>query len=149
MRAKFDRNRAFRLDLPPTAELPSSTPRGPSPDIREVAELLRGRSIVMIGGVCRPNNQAAIRRSLGLKELVWITTRPGESFHGFERAVARSDVALVLLAIRWSSHSYGEVQQYCSRYGKPLVRLPAGYNSSQIAAQIMNQCGERLRACVA
>ena len=29
-------------------------------------------------------------------------------------------VALVPLAIRWSSHSYAEVQKYCERYGKPL-----------------------------
>ena len=29
-------------------------------------------------------------------------------------------VALVILAIRWSSHSYGEVKQFCERYGKPL-----------------------------
>jgi hypothetical protein len=54
-------------------------------------------------------------------------------------------MALVLLAVRWSSHSFGEVRQSCDRHGKPLVRLPGGYNPNQVAAQILSQCGERLR----
>ena len=53
-------------------------------------------------------------------------------------------VAVVVLAIRWSSHSYGEVKQFCEQYGKPLVRLPAGYNPNQVAAHIVAQCSDRL-----
>ena len=28
--------------------------------------------------------------------------------------------AIVLLAIRWSSHSFGDVKVFCEKYGKPL-----------------------------
>ena len=63
---------------------------------------------------------------------------------GFEAAIARPDVALVLLAIRWSSHAFGDVKQFCDRHGKPLVRLPGGYSPNQVAAQILAQCSEQL-----
>jgi hypothetical protein len=49
-----------------------------------------------------------------------------------------------VLAIRWSSHSYGDVKQFCDQYGKPLVRLPAGYNPNQVAVHILSQCSDRL-----
>ena len=98
----------------------------------------------MIGGDRRLFTQEALKTAFRLKELIWIETREHESIEGFEAYIARSDVILVLLAIRWSSHSYGEAKVFCDKYGKPLVRLPGGYNPNQVAFQIMNQCGERL-----
>ena len=44
----------------------------------------------------------------------------------------------------WASHSYGEVKSFCEQYGKPLVRLPAGYSPNQVAAQILRQSSEQL-----
>ena len=52
---------------------------------------------------------------------------------------------VVALAIRWASHSFGDVRAFCDRHGKPLVRLPGGYNPNQVATQILAQCSERLR----
>jgi hypothetical protein len=66
------------------------------------------------------------------------------SHYEFEPAIRRDDVAAVLLAIRWSSHSYAEIRAFCDRYGKPLVRLPAGYSPNQVATQILQQAGKRL-----
>jgi hypothetical protein len=85
-----------------------------------------------------------LKTALGLKELVWVETREHESVTAFEPVIARPDVALVLLAIRWSSHSFGDVRRFCDRHGKPLVRLPGGYNPNQVAAQIVSQCGGQL-----
>ena len=99
----------------------------------------------MIGGDRRPFSSDALIDSFGLKELVWIETREHQTHTVFEPHVARPDVALVLLAIRWSSHSFGEVKEYCDKYAKPLVHLPAGYNPNQVAFHILNQVGERLR----
>jgi hypothetical protein len=50
-------------------------------------------------------------------------------------------VTTVLLAIRWSSHSYGEVRDFCEKHGKLFVRLPGGYNPNQVAHQILLQRG--------
>ena len=38
------------------------------------------------------------------------------------------------------------MKQFCDRYGKPLVRLPGGYNPNQIAAQILAQCSGHLES---
>jgi hypothetical protein len=119
--------------------------RAPTAEQQEAARLLSGRSVVLIGGTRRPESQDALRTALGLQEVIWIETREHQSIGPFESFIARQDVALVLLAIRWSSHSFGDVKQFCDRYNKPLVRLPAGYHPNQVAAQILAQCSEQLR----
>jgi hypothetical protein len=131
-----------------TRPAPAAGPdeEAPSPEVRAVAEMLRGREVVLIGGVERPASRRAIERAFGLSELNWISTRPHESVTVFEPAVARPEVAVVILAIRWASHSYGDVKGYCEKYGKPMVYLTAGYNPNQIAHQILSQVGDRLHA---
>ena len=42
------------------------------------------------------------------------------------------------------THDMSAVKQFCDRHGKPLVRLPAGYNPNQVAAQILAQCSGQL-----
>jgi hypothetical protein len=110
----------------------------------DVAAMLAGRAVVLIGGDRRPHAAEALERAFQLSELIWLDTRAHDSTAAFEPYVARPEVAMVLLAIRWSSHSYGEVQEFCRLYGKPLVRLPGGYNPRQVAAQILQQGSHRL-----
>jgi hypothetical protein len=131
----------FMAAYPP----PEAKPVGPpTQEVQEVAKLLKDKSLVMIGGDRRGGAYQAIKDAFDLKELIWIETREHQSIAGFENHVARPDVAAVLLAIRWASHSYGEVKDFCDQYGKPLVRLPGGYGLNQVAAQIMTQCSGRL-----
>ncbi|MFO0889910.1 MAG: hypothetical protein U0790_12315 [Isosphaeraceae bacterium] len=127
-----------------TTPAPQSATAGPSPEVAEVAGWLSGKSLVLIGGLRRRDAQEAIRVAFGLESVVWIGTREHESFEHFEPMIARPEVALVLLAIRWSSHGFGEVRQLCERHGKPLVRLPGGYGPNQMAAQIVAQCSRQL-----
>ena len=127
----------------PSPEAPA-TSLGPTDAVREAARLLSGRSVVLIGGLRRPEAQSSLKTALGLKDLVWLGTKEHQSTSAFEPTIARPDVALVLLAIRWSSHGFADVKPYCDRLGKPLVRLPGGYSANQVAAQILSQCGERL-----
>ena len=117
----------------------------PTLEVQRAAELLQGKSIVLIGGDRRPQAESALKDALALKQLIWLEAREHDSYHSFEPYIARADVALVLLAIRWSSHSFGEVKTFCERYGKPLLRLPGGYNPNRVAHQIVNQCSERLK----
>jgi hypothetical protein len=51
---------------------------------------------------------------------------------------------VVLLAIRWSSHSYGGIREFCEAAGKPLVRLPGGYGTNRVAREIVEQASEAL-----
>ncbi len=118
----------------------------PAAEVKEVARLLSGRSIVLIGGIRRREAQETLKRSFGLDSLIWIETKEHQSVETFEPVIVRPEIALVLLAIRWSSHGFGEVRHFCERHGKPLVRLPGGYSPNQVAAQILAQVSEQLRA---
>ncbi|WP_165249898.1 hypothetical protein [Paludisphaera soli] len=120
-------------------------PEAPTAEVAEAARLLAGKAVVIIGGARRPEAHAALKSALGLSDLIWIETREHESIERFEPSVARPDVALVILAIRWSSHSFGEVKTFCDDYAKPLLRLPGGYNPNQVARQILQQCSDRLQ----
>jgi hypothetical protein len=113
-------------------------------EVEDAARLLSGRSVTLIGGDCRPERKQALEEAFDLKELVWVETTPGQSVNSFAPFVARPEVALVLLAIRWASHSYVGVRRCCDRYGKPLVWLPAGYSPNQVAMQVLAQCSDRL-----
>ena len=114
------------------------------PLIEEATKLVRGRSVLVIGGVPSPSSRQALKEALGLREVYWPETREHQSIAIFEAEVARPDVCLVLLAIRWSSHSFGDIKPWCDQYDKPLVRLPRGYNASQVAKEILDQASERL-----
>ena len=131
----------------------ASRPNGPeevrpeswSAEVAEARRLLAGRVVVLIGGLVRPDRKAALVRAFDLDDLIWISTEEHESVGVFEAPIARPEVAVVLLAIRWSSHSYGDVQEFCDRYDKLLVRLPGGYHPNQVAHQLLSQIGDRLR----
>ena len=117
----------------------------PIEEVQRVCVLLRGRVVLLIGGERRPNAIAALTQAFDLKELIWIESY--EKTHiNFEHHVARKDVALVILAIRWVPHSHGEVKEFCDQYNKPFVRLLAGYNPNQVAYTILDQVSHRLEA---
>ncbi len=115
----------------------------PSEEEERVRALLEGEAVVLIGGIQRPRHKKRIERAFGLSELLWLDGGAA-SYTEFESAIARTDVAVVLLLIRWSSHGYSEVKAYCDTYDKPLVRIPGGYNPKQLAHQILEQGAIRL-----
>lgn len=111
-----------------------------SDEEQQVFELLHDRVLVLIGGIQRRLHTEAIERAFGLSELVWLDGSVASYTH-FEPAIARPDVAAVVLLIRWSSHGYGDVKLFCDAHGKPLIRVPAGYNPRQLAHHILGQAG--------
>jgi len=109
-------------------------------------ELLRGRVVLLIGGERRRETEERLKRIFDLADLRWITTREHQSTADFEPAIARAETALVLLAIRWASHSFEDVADFCARYGKAFVRLPRGYGANQIAREVLRQASRSLEA---
>ena len=101
--------------------------------------------MVLIGGRRTPEAVQALKKAFRLSEVMWVETKEHESIKRFESYVARPEVAVVLLAIRWASHAFGQIGGFCDRHGKPLVRLPGGFNPNQVATQIMSQCSGRLK----
>lgn len=113
-------------------------------EVHEVADLLRGRSVLVIGGIPRPAAVRSLAEAFGLSAVYW-PHNPSAAVACYDPFVARPDVAVVLMAVRWSRHSFGDVRQACQRLGKPFVMLPGGYSPNQVAVQILGQCSHRLR----
>lgn len=130
-------DRYLAAQAPPTQQVV----REASEEVQKVARLYEGKTMVIIGGECRTHAYESLKTAFRLKELIWIATREHESIDVFVPYVKRADVDAVLLAIRWSSHSYGEVRDLCMANGKEFFRLPAGYNANQVAFQILQQRG--------
>lgn len=128
-----------------SAQSPPSQPvaREVSEEVKRVAAIYQGKSMVLIGGDRRLPAYEALKSAFALKDLIWIATREHESIEGFIPYIARDEVAAVLLAIRWSSHSYGDVKAIAGKHGKEFFWLPGGYNPNQVAHQILEQRGEK------
>ncbi len=118
--------------------------RGATPDVLLVREALRGTTMVLIGGTRRPHSQELLAREFELGELDWLSAAEHESVSVFEPSIARAETRVVVLMIRWSSHSFEEVREMCRRHGKVFVRLPGGYNPAQVAHQIVEQASGQL-----
>lgn len=129
-------------------ELEPSPPVGERLDeeVSRARALLRGRVVVLIGGERRRETAARLERIFELAELRWINTREHQSTSDFVPAIARPETALVMLAVRWASHSFEDAADACARYGKAFVRLPRGYGANQIAREVLRQASRALAA---
>lgn len=132
-----------RIETTSEAQISDSAINGQT--VEAAAALLEGQAAVLIGGDSRASAKQALEQELRLSELCWVAAKHGQPVSTFEPFIARSDVKVVLLAIRWSSHAFTAVRHLCRQFGKPLVRLKAGYSPNQVAAQILNQSSFRLR----
>jgi predicted dinucleotide-binding enzyme len=84
---------------------PATTPRRQGiAEVRKVAQFLTGTTVVLIGGHRRPPSYESLERDFGVK-LVWVKPKAHQSVKGFEAPIARPDVTVVILAIRWCNHS--------------------------------------------
>jgi len=121
-------------------------PRAPLTPVQQVAELLRGRALLVIGGDPRSEHAERLRDAFELSEVLWPgTSEVNPSVSAFEPLVARAEVAVVLMLIKLNRHGVTEeLPAVCERYGKPVVRLVGGYHPEQVAAQILKQVGKRL-----
>lgn len=131
----------FLAKRAPSTETVEAT--APIAEVLQVRSLLRDQTVVLIGGERRQAAASALCTAFELKELIWIEGHD-QTYTDFEPHVARTEVSVVLLAIRWSRHGFGEVKEFCDRYNKPFVRLLGGYNPNQVAHTILNQIGQRL-----
>lgn len=116
-----------------------------SDEVHKVASVLKGHSIVIVGGDKAEGQAANIKHAFGLKELYWVETKDNQPTIGnTEDYISKPDVKVVLLLIRWIRHAYSGIKTYCDKHNKLFVRVPAGYNSNQIAIQIMRQISDKL-----
>ncbi len=107
--------------------------------------LLRGGSLVMIGGEPRPEAVARITRAFELSGVEWVRLTEHGTGAPMRAPIARESTRAVLVLIRLTGHLHAEEARRIAREeGKPCVQLPAGYNPEQIAEQVLTQVGEQL-----
>lgn len=115
------------------------------PELLKARQLLAGRTALLIGGEERPQHARRLEQALELNELRWAGHREHSSLAPLEHEIARPEVDLVLLPIRWNGTETGPIiRQWCKHYHKPCVTLKAGYNANQIAHAVLEQVSERL-----
>lgn len=128
------------------AEAGSESADAPIPlQVAAAREHLRGRRIVLLGGVPRPDHHAALVRALELRELDWIGS--DEYAHGTHaHARVTEDTALVILAIRWMGHAHNTLRDIARDMNVPYVMHPGGLSPNSVAWQIMHQASRQLEA---
>lgn len=130
------------------AEEPASASPALSAQVQEVARLLGGKTVVLVGGDERSAARRKLEEAFGLERLIWVATSEQNTRITFEGEIARPEVALVLLAIRWIRHALNDTRELAWKHQKPLVNLPGGYNPNQVAEQILRQRGRDLSAAL-
>lgn len=130
----------------PTSDEPPVAPRIRSQAVQQVARMLRGGAMVLVGGEPRDYSRRAIEQAFELSELLWLDAPVHESTSRFEPYCARADVRLVAVIIKLSSHSFGELKDFARRYGKAFIFLTHGYNPEQIARAVLDQCSRQLES---
>jgi len=112
-------------------------------NVARVRDWLRGKRAVLIGGERYPHAAQRIQRAFGLAELHWIELTEHGRTAPIDPPIADPTTAVVWAVIKLSGHLHLDVAaQACRTYGRPLVRLPGGYNPSQIAAQTIEQASD-------
>jgi len=109
-----------------------------------VLRALAGKTLVLLGGIPKPNSKRRLIEALGLKDVDWIPS--GQYDHGLQADAHLSDpnVAAVVFALRWAGHAHGSIRNRAWALGIPAASLPGGYNPRQILHQLTVQCSQRL-----
>jgi hypothetical protein len=129
-------------DVPPEGD-----GRAYSDTVVRARDLLRGKRVVLFGGLRRAEHEMRIRRAFDLADLDWLSVPEHSSSEPLRAPITRPETGLVLMLVRWGGHQHiDDVREWCERAGKTLVMLPTGYNPEQIAVQVLSQASGRLRA---
>ncbi|GAA5449411.1 hypothetical protein Ddep01_03198 [Deinococcus depolymerans] len=140
-------------DLPPAGPAradPTPRPVPATPDapdwpahVLTVREHLRGRRVVLLGGVPSAPHRAALCAAFELGDLDWIGS--AEYAHGTHaQAHVTPDTAVVILAIRWMAHAHNALRDVARARGVPYVMHPGGLSPSSVAWQIGQQVSQQL-----
>jgi hypothetical protein len=113
--------------------------------VSKVRDMLAGSRVVIVGGERREDAVNRIRDAFELADVEWVALPEHGSTAPAEAPIRRADTRLVLVLIRLAGHLHTEeVAMFCDRHGKPLIRLPAGYNPERIAAEVLEQASGKL-----
>jgi hypothetical protein len=117
-----------------------------SQEVKSVRELLAGKTVAVVAGICKPHAAARIEHALHLNELRWLTASKKDRVSDFESRL--KDVALVVLITKLIGHKHNDIRDMCKERGIPWVqtKINGGYSVNQVAATIMEQASQQLKS---
>lgn len=114
--------------------------------VAEARELLKGSSIVVVGGERRPDAVDRLKDAFALANVEWMSLTEHASAAPLRAPIMRRETRLVVVLTKLTGHLHAdEARAYAREAGVPFVTMPAGYNPEQVAEQVLVQAGERLR----
>lgn len=127
------------------AEEPADDAGDWSDRVLEVRELLRGGSIVVIGGEPRQDAIGRLTDAFDLARVDWVHLTEHGTASPARAPISRPETRLVLVLIKLCGHIHAdEARQYARDAGKVCISMPAGYNPEQVAERVLAQAAARL-----
>jgi hypothetical protein len=138
--------REYQQREPAPGETDAGNGKRYSPEAAEVSQLLRGRKMLLVGGIPDPVVRERLESAFELGELQWEGAKEHSSSAKFQPLVAAADVSVVCLIIKLIGHGHvDDIKEYCRQADRPLVLLHKGFGVNQIARCILDQAGQRLK----
>jgi hypothetical protein len=113
---------------------------------RLVFKALEGKTLVILGGICKPHAKAALIRNLNLKDVDWIESTEYDNGHQAASRLRDPNIVAVIFALRWAAHAHGSIRDVAWSLGIPAVSLPGGYSPRQVLHQLSTQVSGSLVA---
>ncbi len=117
-----------------------------NPNVARVRELLRGRILVVVGGVCKPHARKRLIKALQLEDVRWLTARKQDRVSTFRSRL--TGAAAVILLTKVIGHKHNDLRDMCREMEIPCAqtRVSSGYSVNQIASVILEQVSDQLSA---
>jgi hypothetical protein len=110
-----------------------------TPAEKQVLKALEGKTLVVLGGICKPHAKAALIRDLNLKDVDWIESTEYDNGHQAASRLRDPNIVAVIFALRWAGHAHGSIRDVAWSLGIPAVSLPGGYSPRQVLHQLSAQ----------
>ncbi|WP_407543113.1 hypothetical protein Q0M94_24130 (plasmid) [Deinococcus radiomollis] len=110
-----------------------------TPTEKQVLKTLEGKTLVLLGGICKPHAKAALIRDLKLKDVDWIESTEYDNGQQAACRLRDPNIVAVIFALRWAAHAHGSIRDVAWSLGIPAVSLPGGYSPRQVLHQLSAQ----------
>ncbi len=114
--------------------------------VLEARDLLKGSSIVVVGGDDRPEAVGRLQEAFELGDVEWVSLTEHGSTDPLRAPIHRPGTRLVIVLAKLTGHQHADkAREFAREANVPVVTMRSGYNPEQVAEQVLQQAGERLR----
>lgn len=120
------------------------TERTYSPTVLQAQELLKNKTLLLVGGQGTEADLEALRKAFCYSNVQWLHTQEGALYSDIKIKVEARQADVVVLLTRFIRHVTLNLVSDHKHSGRIYLRAPGGYNPEQIAHQLIEQASLRL-----